>query len=204
MLYTLSLLTATCLAGAPDTFPSYSEPYSYTTSQPQVVQGDVPQAAPQAAPRLRLRDRLRNLFSSHPSMPTNQASPMTSSWLSPSTKAKAGTIEQTGARSAQTFTLRPEEMKLVGHDQDYAWITGKLFRVPGREAGWVVVYAGPDVIDRYGGAVMLNLAPEVTNVREGDLVCIHGQIVGAMPGSSPYAGAYYRVQSIDRVENSSR
>jgi hypothetical protein len=88
----------------------------------------------------------------------------------------------------------------IGHETDYSWITGHLFYVHADGGRWVVRYALPDEVDKYGGSVVLAPGVEMKNYREGDLICIYGQVIHEGPFSASLRGALYRVDSILMIE----
>jgi len=88
----------------------------------------------------------------------------------------------------------------VGHEQDYSWVTGHLFYVHADGGKWVVRYALPDQVDKYGGSVVLAPAVEMRNFREGDLVCVFGRVMDDGRASRSLGGPLYRADSITMVE----
>jgi hypothetical protein len=81
---------------------------------------------------------------------------------------------------------KPNENK-VGAAEDYTWITGQLFYVHAEGGRWVVRYASVGQVDRYGGSVVLAPGVEMKNFREGDVVCVHGQVLNE-GRTSPHLG----------------
>src|SRR5438067_977978 len=55
----------------------------------------------------------------------------------------------------------------VGHEQDYSWVTGHLFYVHTDGGRWVVRYAMPGEVDKFGGSIVLAPGVEMKNFREG-------------------------------------
>jgi hypothetical protein len=102
-----------------------------------------------------------------------------------------------------SFELAEKDLKQVGHEQDYSWITGKLFHAPGAPGRWVLRYTGPYEEDRYGGAVLLGSAAELANFHEGDLICVHGKMVGNSSSARSGAGAGYEVHTVNLIERAS-
>ncbi len=88
----------------------------------------------------------------------------------------------------------------VGHEQDYSWVTGHLFYVHADGGKWVVRYAMPGEVDKYGGSIVLAPGVEMKNYREGDLVCVYGEILDEGRTSQSLGGALYRVNSIMMIE----
>lgn len=87
----------------------------------------------------------------------------------------------------------------VGHETDYSWITGHLFYVHTAGGRWVLRYSLPSEVDKYGGSVVLTRSVDMKNYREGDLVCVFGQILDEGRGSA-LGGALYRADTISLVE----
>lgn len=81
----------------------------------------------------------------------------------------------------------------IGHEDDYSWITGQLAQVNGR---WVVQYAGPETVDRFGGSLPLHVTQDLKNFQPGDLVNVHGNVLHQAGGQ----GLIYRVTNIHLVE----
>src|SRR5262249_18038417 len=141
--------------------------YPRPAAPPQIILvSGSEQAAPPPAPGL--LGRIRNFFSGRREEPV---------------KVQTGGIGQPAlpGQPPKGTTMRPaiemsaKELEQVGHDKDYAWITGKLSRVAGGQ--WVLHYAGPFEVDRYDGCVMLASNPNLSKFRDGDLVCAVGKIL---------------------------
>jgi len=91
-------------------------------------------------------------------------------------------------------------MEQVGHEDDYSWVTGHLFYVRADGGRWVLRYALPDQVDRYGGSIVLAPGVEMKNFREGDLVCVFGRVVSSARTSPALAAPLYQVDTITLVE----
>jgi hypothetical protein len=65
---------------------------------------------------------------------------------------------------------------------------------------WVVRYAPIDHEDRFGGSVVLASAVSMRNFREGDLVCVSGEILNEGRASRYLGGPLYRAATIDLIE----
>src|SRR5262249_18838611 len=117
---------------------------------------------------------------------------------------------QTGASEGVTevrTAYRPEaqlpaekNQDKVGHEQDYSWITGQLTYVRADGGRWVLRYGHPEENDKYGGAVTLAPTVEMRNYRDGDLVCVFGQVIDEGRSSRSLSSPLYRVNSISMVE----
>lgn len=93
--------------------------------------------------------------------------------------------------------LLPQNQARVGHEGDYSWITGQLQNVGGR---WVIHYAGPNVVDRFGG-VMPVVAVNTIDMRafqNGDLVTVHGGVMV----QNGQQGIAFRAAAVDLIERS--
>jgi hypothetical protein len=90
--------------------------------------------------------------------------------------------------------LSPKMAEKVGHETDYSWITGQVRQQNGR---WIIHYATSDTVDRYSGHLPIDAPAEQTkNLRDGDLVCVHGQV-------STGANAVYQATTVNVVEHES-
>jgi hypothetical protein len=125
----------------------------------------------------------------------------------------APTTLPVAANETQVTALRPnlDQPKLqvakkyedmIGHEKDYTWVTGHLFYVHSDGGRWVVRYAMPGEIDKFGGSVVLAPGVEMRNFREGDLVCIHGDVLSEGRATPSLGGALYRVNAIAMVDRS--
>jgi hypothetical protein len=161
-----------------------------------------------------LGQRLRNFFI--PQRAERPETPMLEprevhTIASPTAKTSAGIVPVLGSAPVPTttvtamrpnFDLADKELKQVGHETDYSWITGKLFRAPGASGRFVIRYTAPYEEDRYGGAVQLGSSPLLANYHEGDLICVHGKVLGGSSARSA-ANAAYEVHSVDLIERAS-
>jgi hypothetical protein len=203
-------MTATLLTAVPGQTPTN------VSSQPlaPVVQNATAPGTTETPPtqRLTLRDRIRNFF--HGNQPdkteTTATPPVTVRQAPPVINAPAG------SRSLQQDPIQPRTMGTVtvlrpslsgeandldkaGHEKDYSWITGRLARDNGR---WVIRYAGPNEVDRFGGRLVLTGNADLSKVQHGDLVCVLGQVVNiGRPIVSGTAGAAYQVREINVIEH---
>lgn len=90
----------------------------------------------------------------------------------------------------------------VGHETNYSWVTGHLYYVHVDGGHWVVRYGLPGEIDKFGGSVVLAPGVEMRNYREGDLVCVFGDILDEGRPVRSLGGALYRVNVISVVDRS--
>lgn len=103
---------------------------------------------------------------------------------------------------AKGLQIAPKYEDKVGHEDDYSWVTGHLFYVHTDGGRWVVRYGLPDQVDKYGGSVVLAPGADMRNYREGDLVCVYGQVINEGRVAPNLGGALYRVNSISLVDRS--
>jgi hypothetical protein len=108
-------------------------------------------------------------------------------------------LKQTSYKTRAT-TLKPQYQNQVGSSEDYKWITGQLSYVRSSRGGtWVLCYAAPDQVDRYGGCVILMATPELKEYHDGELVCVEGEVIKGKDPPKDLAGALYRVTAIAHV-----
>jgi hypothetical protein len=82
-------------------------------------------------------------------------------------------------------------------------VTGQLFYIHAAGQGfWVVRYAPVDQEDKYGGSVVLAGAANMQNFREGDLICVHGEVLNEGKATKYLGGPLYRALTVDMVERS--
>jgi hypothetical protein len=214
--YTLCLLAATWVAAdPPQSLPQPQTP----ESAPVVIQQAAPMPTmvhpsemyrPVRMQQPTLSDRIRSWFTPAPRsasrapMPSHRSQPISpASYREPVRQhqqmlpmSKTQQMPQGLPTSRTAGMLSPAELQKVGHDPEYTWITGKLLRVGGR---WSIVYAGPDEIDRFGGSLPVVAPNNAAGVQEGDIVCVHGQVV-----SQNGRGAYYQAREVNLVERGRR
>ena len=85
---------------------------------------------------------------------------------------------------------------MAGHEKDYSWITGRVFRADGGR--WVLRYAGAHEVDSHGGSVLLTPKPGMPTLHDGDLVCVHGKVIGGRVPRAQ-AGAVYDASEINVI-----
>ena len=190
MSYAAYLLTAACLTAAPPDSPA---PMPGAT---QTIQVTSPDAPPPASPP-RLFDRIRGFFGGR------RAEPPAATTI-PGSKAQVSTplAGPAAGNPAGVPTVPPgnalseKDLQMAGHEKDYSWITGRVYRADGGR--WVLRYAAPHEVDSHGGSVLLTPKPGMPTLHEGDLVCVHGKVVG---GRVPrgQAGAVYDASEINLI-----
>ncbi len=97
--------------------------------------------------------------------------------------------------AATISKIDPKLADKMGHEDDYSWITGQLEAVNG---AFILHYAPADVVDRFGGRMVLNGNVDMSNFKNGDLVTVHGNVLEGRNMS------IYRIESIDAVEPAAR
>ena len=200
------LLTAACVTGAVD------PPAAGCNCNNPAPQGNVTYFETGPAPG-GLRYRLRNFLGMHPQpspyavVSTGQPVPTTGTVYQ--TDAPPVAVAQTAPPPEGTTTVTgyrpnlqvPEKHRdKVGHETDYSWITGQLFYVRADGGRWLLRYGHPDEVDKYGGSVVLAPTVEMRNFREGDLICVYGQVIEDGRASRSLGGPLYRTNSISMVE----
>lgn len=107
------------------------------------------------------------------------------------------------ASPAPEPVLRASYVPKIGAAEDYSWVTGQLLYLHAAGQGfWVVRYAPVDQEDRYGGSVVLAGATNMRNFREGDLVCVHGEVLNDGRATKYLGGPLYRAESLQMIERS--
>ena len=206
MQYSCLLLTASLIPAAPGDVPADAKaqaaaPVIQTSTTVMPVD-----AVPAAKPTF--GQRLRSFFmpqrAERPEAPmlesrdVHVASPTTGTQMAaPAPKVSLGAPVTTVTAMRPSYDLAEKETKQVGHEKDYSWITGKLFRAPASSGHWLLRYTAPYEEDRYSGALLLTGAAELGNLHEGDLVCVHGKVVSSLRSSG---NATYQVSSVDLIE----
>jgi hypothetical protein len=114
----------------------------------------------------------------------------------PQKQQSADSLTITTFRPATTSrAIAPRFADKVGHEADYSWITGQLRKDNGR---WVLHYATPETVDRFGGSLPFFANADMSRFHDGDLVSVHGQLLTS--GTSPM----YHATSVDLVESASK
>jgi hypothetical protein len=89
----------------------------------------------------------------------------------------------------------------VGHEGDYSWITGQLYRIDaGNTPLWILRYATKEMQDQHGGTVLLASAVNMSNFREGDLVSVRGEVLNGGRHSEQIASPVYRASDVNLIE----
>lgn len=208
MHYSLCLLTVTWLAAAPaDAPPQTNDQTAAPAVTDPAAQPPVPDKS--AAVPLSFRERMRKLFGAKPKDPpaTQDPTAMTLAQPAPTTlpstrpalpPMSAAPMPAAGMPMPSGVQLSAKDLEKCGHEQDYSWITGKLVQQAGNH--WMIRYAGPYEVDQFGGALVLASLPEMSTYREGDIVCLHGKVLGGSHGSG-HATGVYQVSSINLIEH---
>jgi len=206
MRYSFCLLAAVCLAGAAAAAPADS---SQATSAPGQPAAATDNSTPPAHP-WKFGQRLRHLFAPDPPPSTSAATVAPKrqppSPATPSTKLVPQPMSSPVPMAAvqQPSPLSAKDLEKVGHEQDYSWITGKLYHLQGDSRQWVIRYAGPNEVDQYSGGMILTGSAELAKFHEGDLVCLHGQVLHASPNPKVFPGATYQIKDINLIEHGER
>jgi hypothetical protein len=92
-----------------------------------------------------------------------------------------------------SYELSAKDAERVGHEKDYSWISGRVARQGGQ---WVIRYAAPNEIDRYGGSLVLSA--DASKLHEGDLVTVVGQVAGGRGIAG--TGTVYQAREVNVIE----
>ena len=98
--------------------------------------------------------------------------------------------------------IREEYVQRVAIADDDSWIIGQLFYLHADGGTWVVRYAPLGKEDRYGGEVVLARGVDMSQLREGDLVYVKGEILKESRANKYVGGPLYRASTVnlnDRV-----
>jgi hypothetical protein len=104
-----------------------------------------------------------------------------------------------GAETKSPFELSPRYESRAGHAPDYSWLTGQLFYVHADGGLWVLRYAPLSTEDANGGGVVLARDLRMDSYRDGDLVTVHGQLLG-QKSSIFLGGPLYQGKTIELIE----
>jgi hypothetical protein len=93
----------------------------------------------------------------------------------------------------------------VGNAEDYSWITGQMFRIQGaRGSVWVVRYAPAEQVDKYSGCMVLSTRADLKAFRDGDLVCVEGEVMNGQPVPGHLGGAVYHAKSVALIKRDTK
>ena len=98
--------------------------------------------------------------------------------------------------------IREEYVQRVAIADDDSWIIGQLFYLHADGGTWVVRYAPLGKEDRYGGEVVLARGVDMSQLREGDLVYVKGEVLKESRANKYVGGPLYRASTVnlnDRV-----
>lgn len=210
------LLTASCLSGGAGQ-TTVSELPPAVSNAPQVIAtSNVVYSEEKPGLFAGLREKLSQwrwqhsqqpCYSMHscrsmqPSCCTPQQTVMQASYMQQSTaEPPLAPLIQTVAAKQVEMPVKKDFRTKVGCAEDYQWVTGQLFYLHVDGGVWVVRYVSVGQEDRFGGSVVLSPSVNMKNFREGDLVCIHGELLNQGRATPRLGGPLYRVDAIDLVE----
>jgi len=86
--------------------------------------------------------------------------------------SRASSIAEPGSvrRAFVDITAQPS----FAHAEDYSWLNGQLQHT---HKGWRLRYASVDEVDQYGGSVTLTDESKLSEMKDGDLVRVHGRLL---------------------------
>jgi hypothetical protein len=86
-----------------------------------------------------------------------------------------------------------------GFSHDYRWLKGQL-EYSAAQQQWKLRYIPIDgQTDRFGGSVVLESVPELSNFRSGDFIQVQGVVQGQNAAASP-GGSAYRITRLARLQ----
>jgi hypothetical protein len=106
-------------------------------------------------------------------------------------------IAQTPACDGQ---IKPQYTQRVAIADDGSWVVGQLFYIHEDGGTWIVRYAPLGKEDKYGGEVVLAHGVDMSNLREGDLAFVRGEILEQGRASKYVGGPLYRASSVELNE----
>jgi hypothetical protein len=130
--------------------------------------------------------------------PTGQTAPGPKAQTVP--QAPVAQASHTPAPPPLNLPVNEKYREQIGHETDYSWITGQLYRLDADRPLWVVRYATEDIQDTHGGSVVLVSSVDLRNYRNGDLVSLQGQILNGGARSDQVGAPLYRVSDINLIE----
>ena len=104
------------------------------------------------------------------------------------------------SRPTDDGNIKPEYLQKVAIADDGSWVIGQLFYVHEDGGTWIVRYAPYSREDRYGGEVILAHGVDMSNLREGDLAFVRGEIIKQDRASKYVGGPLYRASSVELNE----
>ncbi len=166
-----------------------------TSSSPQVINSE-PDTAPTRPPFLPpLHNWIQGMKHEAPATPGGTIQRVETP-APPYADPNARPIVRTGL-SAKTDSA----LERTGAAPDYSWITGRLSRMQSGGANyWMLQYAPPEQQDRYQGKVLLATSVDMKSFRDGDIVCVHGEVVDKGMVKKGAGDAVYRATRVDIVE----
>jgi hypothetical protein len=166
---------------------------------PQIINGQIINGRPSNGQIIQ-----QPLTTTEPPMPGTGKTSLIVPQQSSMAPATAGAIAQVSHGPSNTALDLPvvEKFKTkIGHEANYSWITGQLYRLEGGNGGlWVVRYANAEERDAHGGSVLLAPAINMRNFRDGDLVSVKGQILNGGRNSEQIACPVYRAEDVNLLE----
>ncbi|HEV3238252.1 MAG TPA: hypothetical protein VGZ25_14775 [Gemmataceae bacterium] len=111
----------------------------------------------------------------------------------------ASASEPVEKETKSPFEISRRYESRVGFAPDYSWLTGQLFYVHADGGLWVLRYAPLSTEDANGGGVVIARDLPMDSYRDGDLVTVHGALLG-QKSSIFLGGPLYRGKTIELVE----
>lgn len=121
--------------------------------------------------------------------------------LNAATQAAIAQVSHDPSSAAMELPVAEKFKNRIGHEADYTWLSGQLYRLDGGTGAlWVVRYATAEEQDKHGGTVLLAPAVNMQNFRDGDLVSVKGEILNGGQKSEQMACPVYRASEVSLIE----
>jgi hypothetical protein len=121
--------------------------------------------------------------------------------MAPAAAAAIAQVSHGPSNAALDLPVVEKFKNKVGHEADYSWLTGQLYRLEGGNGAlWVVRYATAEERDAHGGSVLLAPSIDMRNFRDGDLVSVKGQVLNGGRHSEQIACPVYRAEDVNLLE----
>jgi hypothetical protein len=113
-----------------------------------------------------------------------------------STGSPPSTVSSKSMPMPATSPILPGNVKRVGRDDKFEWVTGQLEIEKGQ---YVLYYATPETVDTYHGRIQLNPQQvDMRNFHNGDLISVHGRV------HTGHGNAIYQLTSADLIERAKK
>jgi hypothetical protein len=167
---------------------------------PQIINGQIINGQPAGGQIINSRPINGQMIQQQPPNTNEPPLPGKTS-LAPAAATAIAQVSHGPSSAALDLPVADRFKNKVGHEGDYSWVTGQLYRLEGGNGGlWVVRYAVADERDTHGGSVLLAPSIDMRNFRDGDLVSVKGQILNGGRHSEQIACPVYRAEDVNLLE----